>query len=311
MKVLVVDTMHPSLVPMLQELGLEVDYSPTILLADLHKRPFDYQGLIIRSKFVVDEDFLKLAQGLRFIGRAGAGLDLIDVEACKKRNIAIFAANEGNRIAVAEHLIGMILNLFNNINQANLELKNHKFRREANRGEELFGKKVGIIGFGHNGEATARRLAAFGCEVLVFDKYKSGFGDQQITETSLDHIFKEAQILSLHLPLTRNNEGFVNASFFEKFSNPIYFCNIARGELVNQPDLLKALAAGKVLGACLDVFENEKLETLSPQQKQCFNDLVNHPKVILTPHVAGWTHQSYVRINEVLRDKIKLFLEAQ
>jgi D-3-phosphoglycerate dehydrogenase len=277
-----------------EELGLEVDYFPNIALSEVLDKVADYEGLIIRSKFFIDENFLENAPKLRFIGRAGAGLDLIDIDACKRRNIEIFAANEGNRIAVAEHLIGMILSLFNKIEKSHLEIKNGQWKREENRGEELFGKTVGIIGFGNNGEATASRLV--------------GFGNQYVTESTLDEIFREADIFSLHIPLTTETNKMVDKTFFDKFSKNIYFCNVARGELVVQDDLVDALKTGKVKGACLDVLENEKISKLSTSQQQSFDYLINHPNVIITPHIAGWTFESYNRINTVLKDKIGRFL---
>lgn len=306
---MIVDEMHESIVQMPAELGLEVDYFPNISIEEVKAKVADYEGLIIRSKFFINEDFLKNAPNLRFIGRAGAGLDLIDIEACRVRNIEIFAANEGNRVAVAEHLIGMILSLFNKICIANQEVKAGVWKREENRGEELFGKTVGIIGYGNNGEATASRLVAFGCKVLAYDKYRYGFGNQYVKESTLDEIFRETDILSLHIPLTTETQNWVNAAFFEKFSKPFYFCNIARGEIVVLHDLVEALKSGKIKGACLDVLENEKLSKLSELQKVDFEYLSNHQAVIMTPHIAGWTFESYKRINQVLKDKIARFLD--
>lgn len=311
MKVLIVDEMHDSIVQMPLELGLEVDYFPKASMEEIKEMVKEYDGLIIRSKFEIDAEFLQLAPRLHFIGRAGAGLDLIDLEACAARNIAVFSANEGNRVAVAEHLIGMLLALFNRIPQATAEVKNGIWRREANRGEELFGKTVGIIGFGHNGQATAERLVAFGCQVLAYDKYRYGFGNQFIKECTMAEIYQKADIVSLHIPLSSETVGSVSTSFFQSFTKPIYFCNIARGELVDLAALVAALERKKVLGACLDVLENEKVGTLVGEQKQTFDALVQHPSVFITPHIAGWTFESYKKINEVLRDKIKRYLESR
>lgn len=311
LKVLIVDEMHESIVQMPEELGLEVHYFPNIDYTEVLNKVSDYEGLIIRSKFNIDENFLNKASKLQFIGRAGAGIDLIDMEACKKRNIAIFAANEGNRIAVAEHLIGMILCLFNNIKNANAEIQNGEWKREENRGEELFGKTVGIIGFGNNGETTANRLVAFGCKILAYDKYKYGFGNQFVTESTMSQIFKEADILSLHIPLTAETNKMVNTEFINNFDKNIYFCNVARGELVVLDDLKNGLESGKIRGACLDVLENEKINRLNAEQKDTLDYLANSNKVILTPHIAGWTKESYKRINEVLKDKIGRFLASK
>lgn len=308
MKVLIVDEMHESIVQMPQELGLEVDYFPNILPEEVLEKVSNYEGLIIRSKFVIDENFLKHASKLKFIGRAGAGLDLIDINACQKRGIEIFAANEGNRIAVAEHLIGMLLCLFNNIEKAHQEIKAGKWIREENRGEELFGKTVGIIGYGNNGEAFATRMVAFGCKVLAFDKFRYGFGNQFVEEATMDQIYREADIVSLHIPLSDETNNFVDLEFFNRFAKSIYFCNTARGELVILSALVFALKSGKVKGACLDVLENEKIANLNSLQKLDFDYLINQNNVLLTPHIAGWTFESYNRINMVLKDKIRRYL---
>lgn len=308
MKVLIVDEMHPSIVEMPKSLGLEVDYFPNCSKQDVLAKVANYEGIIIRSKFPIDEEFLQAATRLKFIGRAGAGLDLIDLDACQRRNIEVFAANEGNRIAVAEHLIGMLLCLFNKINTANTEVKNYVWQREENRGEELFGKTVGILGFGNNGQAFAERLVAFGCKVLAYDKFRYGFGNQFIRECSMDEIFREADIFSLHIPLTNETNALVDAAFLEKFRKPIYFCNVSRGEIVVLSDLVKSLENSKLRGICLDVIENEKLSKLTDEQKATFERLILHENVLLTPHIAGWTHESYKRINEVLKDKISRFI---
>jgi D-3-phosphoglycerate dehydrogenase / 2-oxoglutarate reductase len=310
MKVLIVDEMHESIVQMPQELGLEVDYFPNIKLDEVLQKVAHYEGLIIRSKFVIDEFFLTNATNLKFIGRAGAGLDLIDLEACNKRGIAVFAANEGNRIAVAEHLIGMILGLFHKIAQSHHQIKSNIWLREENRGEELFGKTIGIIGFGNNGQATADRLVGFGCKILAYDKYRYGFGNQFVQESTMEQIFSEVDLLSLHIPLSSETHGLVNSAFLNKFSKSIYFCNVARGELVIQADLVAALKSEKVKGACLDVLENEKISSLNETQQLSFDFLKLHPSVIITSHIAGWTHESYKRINTVLKDKISRFLKT-
>jgi D-3-phosphoglycerate dehydrogenase / 2-oxoglutarate reductase len=310
MKVLIVDEMHPSIVQMPLELGLEVDYLPSIAPSEVLMKVKDYEGLIIRSKFEIDENFLVHASNLKFIGRAGAGLDLIDTEACKKRGIAIFAANEGNRIAVAEHVIGMLLCLLNKIHIADQQVRNKVWKREENRGEELFGKTVGIIGYGNNGKTTAERLAAFGCKVLAYDTDKTGFTAPNIYESTLAEIYHEADILSLHIPLTDLTYQMVNADFINRFKKNIYLCNISRGEVLVLDDLVEALKSGKIKGAVLDVLENEKLNTLNTRQEATFNYLKEQTNVVFTPHIAGWTHQSYVAINQVLKEKIAAFLKG-
>jgi D-3-phosphoglycerate dehydrogenase / 2-oxoglutarate reductase len=307
-KILIADEMHLSLMPMLQSIGLEPDYQPLIRRDDINEILKNYEGLIIRSKTTVDKELLSNAQNLKFIGRAGAGLDLIDIEETQRLGIEIFAANEGNRVAVAEHVIGMLLTLMNKIHLADREVRQGIWHREENRGDELMGKTIGILGYGNNGKATAERLKAFGCKVLAFDKFKNDFSDEFVTESTMQQIFEEADILSLHIPLTEDTLRMVNRDFINQFHKKIYFINAARGEIVVLDDLVEALENGRIKGLCLDVLENEKLNKLSPQQQITFDKLASSNRVILTPHIAGWTHESYVRINEVLVEKIKVFL---
>lgn len=311
MKILIVDEMHESIVKMPSELGLEVDYMPHLELDQIKNLVGNYEGLIIRSKFSIDSAFLSHATNLKFIGRAGAGLDLIDTAACEKAGIEVFGANEANKVAVAEHLIGMLLSLLHKVAIGNFQVKQGLWKREENRGEELFGKIVAIIGFGNNGQATAERLAAFGCKILAFDKFKYGFGNHLIEECEMTDIYRRADIVSLHIPLTKDTQGMVHYNWLKQFQKPIYFCNIARGEIVNLKDLVRGIQDKLVLGACLDVLENEKLISFNEQEKEVFDDLCSFPNVLLTPHVAGWSNESYVKINDVLRDKIKRFIKKK
>ncbi len=307
-KILIADEMHPSLFEMLTAIGVFFTYLPKATREDILEEIPHYQGLIIRSKTKIDLEFFEKTKNLLFIARAGAGLDLIDIEEANKRNIALFAANEGNKDAVAEHTIGMILSLFHKINLANSEVKNSIWQREPNRGLELKGKTWAIIGFGHNGQATAEKLAGFGMKILAYDKFKTDFNENLAQKASLEQIFEKADIVSLHIPLTSETERMVNAEFLNKFHKNIFLINIARGEIVVLADLLHSIKSGKVLGACLDVLENEKIKNLTTVQQNVFNELVAMPNTIFTPHVAGWTHESYHRINEVLVGKISCFL---
>jgi D-3-phosphoglycerate dehydrogenase len=303
--ILIADEMHPSIIEMLHEIGYVPDYQPFINRTQILDIINNYEGLIIRSKTKIDKEFLNHAQRLKFIGRAGAGLDLIDLKEAEERQISIFAANEGNRIAVAEHVMGMILSLLNRLHTADREVRNRIWHREENRGFELFGKTVGIIGFGNNGKETAKRFAAFRCRVLVYDKYLSNIQENAVQEASIHEIFNEADILSLHIPLTDETLQMVDNRFIAQFRKKIYLINAARGEIVVLSDLVKNLKSDKILGACLDVLENEKLTQLTAQQQQDFDYLCQSDKVILTPHIAGWTHESYLKINEVLVAKIQ------
>lgn len=303
--VLIVDEMHVSLMPMLENIGYIPDYQPKIKRQEIIEILGNYEGMIIRSKTTVDAELLKNANNLRFIGRAGAGLDLIDEAITEEKGIVVFAANEGNRVAVAEHVIGMLLVLMNNLLIADRQVRESKWLREENRGYELFGKTVGIIGYGNNGSETAKRLAAFGCKVLAYDKYKVGFSDEYATESTMQEIFDKADILSLHIPLTKETWQLVDTEFLNSFANNIYIANASRGEIAVLDAIVESLNSGKIKGACLDVLENEKLSQLTPAQKDTFEQLIKSDKVIFSPHIAGWTHESYVRINEVLIEKIQ------
>lgn len=309
-KVLIADEMHPSLFEMLDKINVGYQYSPQINRAKIILQLPSYQGLIIRSKTTIDAELLNNAPNLKFIARAGAGLDLIDISETKKRNIALFAANEGNRDAVAEHTIGMILSLFNRINTANAEVKSGIWQREPNRGLELMGKTWGIIGYGNNGKATAQRLLGFGVKVFAYDKFQKGFSDNYAMEADMELIFNQADIISFHIPLTTETLKMVDNQFINNFKKPIYLVNIARGEIVVLKDLLKNLQSGKVLGACLDVLENEKINKLTSEEKEIFDALTSLPNTIFTPHIAGWTHESYVKINEVMVEKITAYLDS-
>jgi D-3-phosphoglycerate dehydrogenase / 2-oxoglutarate reductase len=306
--ILVVDEMHPSLLPMLTAKGIQGDYKPAFVRKDILENIAPYDGIIIRSKTVIDEEILSKATNLKFIGRAGAGLDQMDLEAIGKRNIRIFNAPEGNRDAVGEHALTMLLCLFNNILQADKEVRAKVWKREANRGIELGGKTVAIIGYGNTGNAFARRLSGFGCRVLAYDKYLHNYTNAYAQEASMEQIFEQADILSLHIPLTSETHRLVNSEFIGRFRKNIFIINTARGEIISLADLARAVESGKVRGACLDVLENEKLHTLSEEQEQAFASLSRAHNVVFSPHVAGWTHESYVRINEVLVEKIASFI---
>lgn len=303
--ILIADEMHPSIFSMLEQAGFDYQYEPNISRAGLIEQIAAYDGLIIRSKTAVDADVLAAARQLRFIGRAGAGLDLIDLDTAQRRNIRVFHAGEGNRDAVAEHTVGMLLGLLANIAKGDREVRRGLWDREGNRGYELGGMTVGIVGFGNNGRATARRLSGFGCRVLAYDKYLTQYGGGYAQEAKLEQIMEEADVLSLHIPLTPETRQMVDDRFIERFEKPFYLVNIARGEVVSLAALVRGLESGKVRGACLDVLENEKIAKLTPEQQTAFDYLRQSDKVILTPHVAGWTHESYVRINEVLVNQLK------
>ncbi|KQS26754.1 2-hydroxyacid dehydrogenase [Dyadobacter sp. Leaf189] len=308
MKILIADSMHPSLFNMLDERGWEYDYHPEFRREDIKAALPGYEGLFIRSKTFLDEELLINAERLRFIARAGAGLDLIDLDVVKRMHITLFHAGKGNRDAVAEQALGMLLALFNNILKADREVRRGIWDREGNRGIELMNKTVGIIGYGNNGSATAKRLSGFGCEVLAYDKYRDNYGDDFATESTMEEIMAKADVISLHIPLTNVTRYLINDDFIAGCAKPIYLLNLSRGEIVKLDAVVKGLESGKIRGACLDVLENEKIGKLTEEQKRTFDYLKNSDKVVLTPHIGGWTHESYVRINEVLVQQISEWL---
>lgn len=298
--ILIADEMHPSLFAMLDQAGFLYDYQPKLTRAGLLEKIAPFDGLIIRSKTTVDEEVFAHAPRLTFIGRAGAGLDLIDLDAAERRAIQVFHAGAGNRDAVAEHVVGMLLGLLANILKADREVRQGIWDREGNRGYELGSLTVGLIGYGNNGSATARRLSGFGCRVVAYDKYLTNYGDSFADAVTLDQLMAEADVISLHVPLTDDTRLMINDAFIERVAKPFYLINIARGEITSLAALVRGLTSGKVRGACLDVLENEKVAKLTPDQQASFDYLCQSDRVVLTPHIAGWTHESYVRINEVL-----------
>ncbi len=301
---LIADEMHKSILRLLDDLGFVVSYQPEITREELIETIGPYHGLIIRSKTMVDKEVVDAAANLEFIARAGAGLDQIDVQYAESKGIEMLNAPEGNRDALAEHAMGLLLSLLNNILTADKEVRNWQWQREANRGVELSDKTVGIIGFGYMGQAFVQRLRAFDCRVLVYDKYKKGFGTKNVEEVSLEKLFDKTDILSLHVPLTDETKSWINKDFINNFSKNIYLLNTARGEVVPTRDLLQLLDTGKVKGAALDVLDKEKFDQLSVEEKSDFENLFQRKNVILSPHVGGWTFASYKRINEVLVGKI-------
>lgn len=304
-KCLVVDPMHESLFPMLEGLGWQADYHPTITRNELREKHRGYEGLIIRSKTIVDRDLLGEHPTLRFIGRAGAGLDNLDLEYLAAKNIQVVHAAEGNRDAVGEFTVGILLSLLRNIPRAHQEVINGVWLRESNRGAEIMGKTTGIIGFGNMGQAFANRLRGFGCKILVYDKYKHGFSNEFWQEADMNKIFAETDILSLHIPLTDETRGMVTTHYLSQFKKKIILINTARGEIISLSDLAESFSMGFVRGAALDVLENENMNTLTTVQREGFRNLIAGGNVIFTPHIAGWTFESHVKINVALVEKIK------
>lgn len=306
-KILIADDLHENIFPMLAELGYEVNYQPDIKRAEILEIIQDYEGLLIRSKTKIDREFLSFCTKLEFIGRAGAGLDLIDLQAVTEKKIKVFAANEGNSDAVAEHIMGMILMLFNKLNFADVEVRQGIWHREENRGIELCGMTVGIIGYGNMGKALSQRLIGFGVKTLAFDTDDKKILNEEFfaERATMQDIFEEADIVSIHVPLTDETRMMVNDDFINQFKKNFFLINTSRGEVASIKAIFKGLQTKKIRGACLDVLENEKLSQLTPEQSGIYSQLFQQKNVILTPHIAGWTVESYRKINEVLVGKLR------
>ncbi|RUT78173.1 2-hydroxyacid dehydrogenase [Ancylomarina longa] len=307
MKVLFIDSTHPRLREMLVEAGFDCTYAPEKNKEELLNIFPEFDGFIIRSKFKLTKTELDLATKLKFIGRVGAGLENIDVPYAESKGIRCFNAPEGNRDAVGEHAVGMLLCLFNNLCRCNWEVRHGKWRREENRGIEIKGKTIGIIGYGNMGAAFAQRLKGFGCKVIAYDKYKFDYSDEYCQEKQLSDLFEQCDILSLHVPQTEETMFMVNDEFLKRFKKPIYLINTARGKVVRIADLVKNLKNEKVKGACLDVLEYEKtsFEDLHANELPTdFQYLIEAENVLLSPHVGGWTHESNIKLSEVTAQKI-------
>jgi D-3-phosphoglycerate dehydrogenase len=306
--ILHIDSNHPLLWNQLEQAGFVNHEDFTSSKADIEAKIHNYQGIVIRSRFKIDQTFLDKATNLQFIARVGAGLESIDCEYAQSKNIALIAAPEGNRNAVAEHSLGMILSLFNNLNQADAEIRAGHWNRESNRGHELEGKTVGIIGYGNMGKAFAKKLGGFEVEVLCYD-IQENVGDANARQVSFAEFQEKVDVLSLHLPWTPETDKMVDAAFINGFAKPLWIINTSRGKNIVTADLVAALQSGKVLGAGLDVLEYEKLsfETLfqDATTPEAFQYLLNAKNVILTPHIAGWTFESHERLAQVIVDKIK------
>ena len=303
MKILFIDTVHPFLKQELETQNYICDTAYDKSKAEIQKIINNYQGIIIRSRFIIDKEFIDYASELKFIARAGSGLENIDVNYAKSKNINCYNAAEGNQQAVAEHALGMLLSLFNNLNKADQEVRSGIWKREENRGRELAHKTIGIIGYGNNGSAFAEVLKGFDVTILAYDKYLTKYPYQ----STMESIYKQADIVSLHVPLTAETTYLINDDLIHKFEKDFYLINTARGKCVNTKDLVSALEKGKIKGACLDVLEDEKtsFENLSQEGFTAeMQYIMDSPKTILSPHIAGWTQESNVKIAKVLLEKI-------
>ena len=308
MKVLHLDVNHPLIIEQFNALGFQNDEDYSSSKEEIEKKIADYDGVIIRSRFTLDKAFLDKAVNLKFIGRLGAGLENIDTDHAKQLGIFLAAAPEGNRNAVGEHALGMILSLFNKLNKADKEVRNGKWDREGNRGIELDGKTVGIIGYGNMGKAFAKKLRGFDVEVICYD-IVGGVGDGNARQVGILEFKQRAEVISLHVPQTPATIHMVNTDFLKDFKNPLWLINTARGKCVVTEDLVSAIKEGNVLGAGLDVLEYEKksFEDMfsGSELPEAFTYLINADNVLLSPHVAGWTVESKVKLAQTVVDKIK------
>jgi D-3-phosphoglycerate dehydrogenase len=302
--ILIVDDIHPVFIERAEAMGYTCNYQPTIKADEALQIIGRYKGLVIRSKFQLNREYLDTGKNLKFICRAGAGMDNIDEAYAAEKNITLVNAPEGNMDAVGEHAVGLLLSLMNNFNIADAQIRAGSWQREANRGYELKGRTVGIIGYGFMGKSFAKKLSGFEVNVIAYDKYKTGFSDKYAREVSMEEIVRQSDVISLHVPLTAETSGIISDEYLFHLKKPVFFINTSRGKTAHVRAILNAIKQGKILGAGLDVLEVEKFPSLAEQE--WFDELKQSGKVILTPHVAGWTFESYRKISEVMAEKLRL-----